>query len=185
MKVTVLFGSPNPGGTTAALTKSFLDALPKDTPVRFFDCFSLAPKCCTGCGACEKTGKCKDRDLDDLFSACEDCDVLVVAAPVYNYSVPAPLKAVFDRCQPYYYKNFRSFDMQTNPRRKGLLFLTAGRSGKYSFDIIKKQTGIFFKNLDITYTCGRFYPGTDAADFDCSLLRADDIAEVLLQEEKE
>ena len=75
--------------------------------------------------------------------------------------------------------------MQTNPRRKGLLFLTAGRSGKYSFDIIKKQTGIFFKNLDITYTCGRFYPGTDAADFDRSLLRADDIAEVLLQEEEE
>lgn len=185
MRVTVLFGSPNPEGTTASLTQSFLRALPEGTPVRFFDCAALAPKSCEGCGACEASGACKYRDLDDLFAACEDCDVLLVATPVYNYSVPAPLKAVFDRCQPYYFRNFRAIDMPTDPKRRGLLFITAGRSGKYSFDIIKKQTGIFFKNLDITYTCGRFYPNTDAADFDFSVLRADDIARVLLREEGE
>lgn len=181
MKVTVLFASPRKNGVTADVLASFLGAFPDNTDIRLFDCFDLAPKSCTGCGQCEKTGRCFERDLDELFAAAEDCDVLAVATPVYNYSVPAPLKAIYDRCQPYYYKNFTGYDMQTNPNRKGFLFITAGRSGKDAFDIIKKQTGIFFKNLDITYTCGRFFPGTDAAGFDRSLCRADDIVQVLLE----
>lgn len=179
MKVSVLFASPHKDGPTAAVTDSFLSALPADCDIDFFNCFELNPASCTGCGQCEKTGRCHDRDLDRLFSSLETCDVLAVATPVYNYSVPAPLKAVYDRCQPFYYKNFKGYDMQTNPARKGFLFITAGRSGKDAFDIVKKQTGIFFKNLDVTYTCGRFFPGTDSMSFDKSLCRADDIARVL------
>lgn len=181
MKVTVLFASPRPTGATAAVTNSFLSALPKDAEIDFFNCFDLEPRSCLGCEKCAATGKCFYRDLDALFASLESCDALVVATPVYNYSVPAPLKAIFDRCQPYYYKNFTGFDMQTNPNRRGYLFITAGRSGKDAFGIIKKQTGIFFKNLDVTYTCGRFFPEMDQADFSIELCRADDIAKTLTE----
>lgn len=182
MKVTVLFASPNGNGATANVLNSFLAPFPKNADIEFFNCFDIEPKPCMGCGKCEKTGKCIFNDLDEVFKSCEECDILCVATPVYNYSVPAPLKAIYDRCQPYYYKNFRGYDMQTNPNRRGFLFITAGRSGKDAFDIIKKQTGIFFKNLDITYTCGRFFPGTDNANFDKKMCRADDITAVILEE---
>lgn len=179
MKITVLFASPNKNGATAEVLNSFLSGFPEGTEIDFFNCFDIESKACMGCGECEKTERCVFGDLDKVFESCENCDILAIATPVYNYSVPAPLKVIFDRCQPYYYKNFKGYDMQTNPNRRGFLFITSGRSGKDAFDIIKKQTGIFFKNLDITYACGRFFPGTDNVNFDKSMCRADDIAAVI------
>ena len=182
MRVTVLFASPKKDGATAWAVRDFLSALPDDSVIDFFDCYQINAQACIDCGVC-KNGVCAFRDLDKLFASCETCDILVVAAPVYNYSVPSPLKAIFDRCQPYYYKNFTSYNMKTNPNRKGVLILTAGRSGKDAFELIRKQTDIFFKNLDITYTCERFFPHTDAADFDKSDCRTADLAEALLSDQ--
>ncbi|MBR1811814.1 MAG: NAD(P)H-dependent oxidoreductase [Clostridia bacterium] len=161
MNVTAVFASPHRDGHTAALLRDFLHSLPQDAHVDMFDCYALAPKPCTDCGFCKTAGRCVSGELDALFQACERSDVLIVASPVYNYSVPAPLKAILDRAQPYYYKNFRGVDAPTDPRRKGYLLLTAGRSGKFAFEMIKKQIGIFFKVLGVTYTDEIFVPHTD------------------------
>ena len=53
---------------------------------------------CTGCYACQKTGKCAIKDdaqkvIDKMMVA----DVIVLASPVYFYSISAQLKALFDR----------------------------------------------------------------------------------------
>jgi multimeric flavodoxin WrbA len=53
---------------------------------------------CTGCYACERTGKCVQKDdmsqiLDDMLAA----DVIVLATPVYFYTMCAQMKTVIDR----------------------------------------------------------------------------------------
>ena len=53
---------------------------------------------CTGCYACQKTGACAIKDdakkvIDKMMAA----DVIVLASPVYFYSISAQLKALFDR----------------------------------------------------------------------------------------
>ena len=160
MQATVLFGSPHKHGATAAATAAFLRTLPADAHITLYDAYALAAKPCLGCGAC-KTGRCVYGDLDGLFAACAACDLLVLATPVYNYSVPAPLKAILDRAQPFYYKNFRGLRAQTDPARRGYLILTAGRGGQYAFDLIRKQADVFFRCFDITYAGRELHPFTD------------------------
>jgi multimeric flavodoxin WrbA len=53
---------------------------------------------CTGCYACKKNGQCAQKDdmapiLDSMMAA----DVIVLATPVYFYSMCAQMKTVIDR----------------------------------------------------------------------------------------
>lgn len=59
--------------------------------------------------------------MKDLYPHLAHDDVVVLASPIYFYGVTAQLKAVIDRCQPFW----------TNPERHkaarvGVLLLTAG-----------------------------------------------------------
>lgn len=54
--------------------------------------------CCSGCYACKSTGICAIKDdMADILQKIIDADVLVLASPVYFYSIDAQLKAVIDR----------------------------------------------------------------------------------------
>lgn len=58
---------------------------------------------CRGCGACDVSHRCVQQDdmaalLDKLLGA----DVIVLATPVYFYSLCARMKAMLDRCVPRY-----------------------------------------------------------------------------------
>jgi len=58
---------------------------------------------CTGCYACQKTGKCVIKDdAEAVLKKMLAADVIVFASPVYFYSVSAQLKALFDRSVVYY-----------------------------------------------------------------------------------
>lgn len=53
---------------------------------------------CNGCSGCEKTGRCLQKDdmaqiLDDMVAA----DVIVMATPVYFYTMCAQMKTLIDR----------------------------------------------------------------------------------------
>lgn len=53
---------------------------------------------CRGCYACRDTGLCIiEDDMAEVLQKMIDADVLVLASPVYFYSVDAQLKALIDR----------------------------------------------------------------------------------------
>lgn len=53
---------------------------------------------CRACYACKNTGKCVIKDdMAELLQKMIDADVLVLASPVYFYSIDAQLKTVIDR----------------------------------------------------------------------------------------
>lgn len=64
------------------------------------------PKPCIHCGKCETADLCVFDDLDEYNKLLNEAEALVFASPVYNLSVPAPLKALIDRSQRYFSKRF-------------------------------------------------------------------------------
>jgi len=66
--------------------------------IELIDVYSLNIEYCTACGSCYATGDCTLLDdFPDIFEAIMTADGIVIGAPNYIDSVPAPLKAVFDR----------------------------------------------------------------------------------------
>ncbi len=97
--VLILSGSPRKGGNSDLLCDAFMkgaiESGNKVVKINVAD-KNIAP--CRACYACKAMGKCVIKDdMADVLQAMIDADVLVLASPVYFYSIDAQLKALIDR----------------------------------------------------------------------------------------
>jgi multimeric flavodoxin WrbA len=97
--VLILSASPRKGGNSETLCDQFMrGASEADHHV---DKVVLADKkigYCTGCYACAAKGKCAQRDdMAPLLESMIKADVIVMATPVYFYTMCAQMKTVIDR----------------------------------------------------------------------------------------
>lgn len=54
---------------------------------------------CTGCGHCSKAKKCSQNDdMGEILEKAIKADVIVLATPIYFYTISAQLKTFIDRC---------------------------------------------------------------------------------------
>lgn len=98
-KVLILSGSPREGGNSDLLCDEFAKgAVESGNEVEKIRVAEKNIACCRACYACKNSGKCiiKD-DMAEVLQKMIDADVLVLASPVYFYSIDAQLKAVIDR----------------------------------------------------------------------------------------
>lgn len=99
-KVLILSGSPRKGGNSDLLCDAFAKGAAEAgnavTKIRVSE-RNIAP--CRGCYFCrEHNGTCVYKDdMAEILQAMIDADVLVLASPVYFYSIDAQLKALIDR----------------------------------------------------------------------------------------
>lgn len=128
-RLLLLNGSPHRDGATAALIAACLGGT-GDVALTRFDCFDAPPAPCNDCGFCRTADGCRLHDLDAFYAALEAADLLVFAAPVYNRSFPAPMKAVLDRLQRYWSARFVRGIRPPIARPKRTVLLTAGGSGR-------------------------------------------------------
>ncbi len=98
-KVLILSGSPRKGGNSDLLCDEFVrGAVEAGHEVEKIRIQEKKIACCTGCSVCQETGSCVIKDdMTEVMQKMIDCDVMVLASPVYFYSVAAQLKAVIDR----------------------------------------------------------------------------------------
>ena len=99
-KVLILSGSPRKGGNSDILCDAFARGAQEagnDVEKIRVAAKKVAP--CSGCYYCRSHGgECAHRDdMADILQRMIDADVLVLASPVYFYSIDAQLKAVIDR----------------------------------------------------------------------------------------
>jgi multimeric flavodoxin WrbA len=67
---------------------------------------------CHGCLSCQRTGKCfMQDDAATILHKIAESDVLVFAAPIYNYSAPAQMKTLIDRSACIYGTNYKFRDI--------------------------------------------------------------------------
>jgi multimeric flavodoxin WrbA len=100
-KIVILNGSPRKGGNTALLCEAFVDgATSSGHSVNRFDLQQMNIHGCIGCmkGGKDAASPCVQKDdMDKIYPAYKDADIVVLASPMYYWSITAQLKAAFDR----------------------------------------------------------------------------------------
>lgn len=104
MKVLAISASPRHGGNSDVLCDQFLQgAADAGHSAKKISLSSMSISPCTACYGCRNTHECVKRDdmkmvLQELINA----DIIVLATPVYFYSMDAQMKTMIDRCLPRY-----------------------------------------------------------------------------------
>lgn len=98
-KVLILSGSPRKNGNSELLCDEFArGAAQSGHQVEKIRVAEKNIGYCRACYACKEIGVCVIRDdMAQVLQKMIDADVLVLASPVYFYSIDAQLKAVLDR----------------------------------------------------------------------------------------
>ena len=160
-KVLVINGSPRKDSVSTALCGRLVSAA-GEAEIKTYNAYKLGAKPCIGCGACGKKIGCCFDDLDEFMSDFEQADYFVISTPVYNSGVPAPLKAVVDRFQPYYALRFEhGVKPPVAKPKKAALVIVAGSKGEGKDEIVamfERQ----FTVLNTTLATTVFFDGTDS-----------------------
>lgn len=135
-KVLILSGSPRKGGNSDLLCDEFMcGAQEAGNAVEKIRVQEKKIACCLACYACRNTGVCAIQDdMAEVMQKMIDCDVLVLASPVYFYSIDAQLKAVIDR----------SVCRWTEVKNKEMYYIMTAADGEKT-------------SMDITLACFRGY----------------------------
>lgn len=174
-KVLCIAGSPRRHGNSDAL----LDALESGVreaggePVRLVASRSgVAP--CRGCNACSRTGVCVIRDgMDEVRELLDAAHAIAVATPVYFATVPAVLKVLYDRCQPYWALRYVLGEPAPEVYRPGALLLVGGGGDPFGTACAVTPTRSVMNVLGVSLDDVIEVIGPDAAGD--ALSRADDI----------
>lgn len=147
MKVLGINASPRGNESkTFQLVKSVLKGAESEgANVELIDLYKLRIEYCTGCGACYATGECPQiDDFEELFDKILNSDGIVFGAPNYINSVPAPMKAFFDRLSD-------AIHCQMLTGKFGCSVSTAGGS---KADVVVEYMNSVLMNLGITVVGG-------------------------------
>lgn len=98
-KVLAILGSPHSNGKTAAmLDYAVQEAEKSGCGVTKINLYEKKLSFCTGCRSCLNTGICVQKDeIQDIVPLLLECEIVILAAPVYWANVPAAVKNLFDR----------------------------------------------------------------------------------------
>lgn len=99
-RVLILSGSPRKGGNSDLLCDEFMrGAAEAGNDVEKIRVVAKKVAPCSGCYYCrDHGGKCvHSDDMAEILQKMIDADVLVIASPVYFYSIDAQIKTVIDR----------------------------------------------------------------------------------------
>ena len=144
-KIIILNGSPRKNGNTTALTAEFTKGAEEagNTVTEFF----LGSMSINGCKGCFGGGKNPDSpcvqkdDMEKIYPVYKEADIVVLASPLYYWTISGQLKTAFDRlfavaeCDP----NYR------NPKKQSVLIMAAEGAGfeesEHWYDHLKKHIG--------------------------------------------
>ncbi len=161
MLVTGFMGSPRKHGNTAYLLDRFLEEAARlGAETRKIHVPDLKVTPCTGCSVCEKKGRCvfKDDMQTTVFPLLRNSGLVVMASPIYFYTVPAEFKAMIDRTQTLWSRKFKlGLKDPEEGRRKGFLLSVGATRGKDLFDSINLTMKYFFRGISTDFKGGLTY----------------------------
>lgn len=103
-KVLILSSSPRKGGNSDLLCDEFMRGA-KESGHNVEKIFVAQKKInyCSGCGVCNSTHKCvQNDDMAEILNKMVSADTIVLATPIYFYSMDGQLKTLIDRTVPRY-----------------------------------------------------------------------------------
>lgn len=103
-KVLILTSSPRKNSNTTRMAEAFAKgAKQAGHQIFYFDAASSNIKGCNACDACWSKGEAcvMNDDFNKLAALLENCDVLLLACPLYWLGFPAQLKGAIDKLYAY------------------------------------------------------------------------------------
>lgn len=165
-KIVAIYGSPRRKGNTATLlSRAVQGARDSDARVEEIVLKDLKISPCLEIYACKKDGRCAIKDdfhsvVDQILSA----KGLMLASPIFFYTVSAHTKILMDRCQSLWVKKYWIDKVpfgQWEPKRKGFFISVGATKGKKLFDGTLLTVKYFFDVLDTELFRSLLYRGLD------------------------
>jgi multimeric flavodoxin WrbA len=165
-KIVAVYGSPRRKGNTAELLKqSVKGAREADAYVEEIVLRDLKMSPCLEIYQCKKTGRCAIKDdFQTVYDQLLDSDGLILASPIFFYTVSAHTKILMDRCQSLWVKKYWIDKVphgKWEPRRKGLFISVGATKGKKLFNGSLLTIKYFFDVLDMTLWKSLLYRNLD------------------------
>ena len=165
-KILAIYGSPRRRGNTAALLKSAVQgARDAGAEVEELVLRDLKMSPCLEIYGCKEDGRCViPDDFQGVYDQLLDCRALMLASPIFFYSVSAHTKILMDRCQSFWVKKhwiekapYGPSDMQ----RPGLFIAVGATKGKKLFEGALLSVRYFLDVLDMQLWRSLLYRGLD------------------------
>ena len=165
-RILAIYGSPRRRGNTATLLKHAVQgAVDAGAQVNEIILRDLKISPCLEIYACKKEGRCAIKDdfhnvVDQILSA----KGLILASPIFFYTVSAHTKILMDRCQSLWVKKYWIDKVpfgQWESKRKGLFISVGATKGKKLFDGTLLTVKYFFDVLDTELYRSLLYRGLD------------------------
>jgi multimeric flavodoxin WrbA len=152
LKILGIMGSPRIGGNTDLLLDEALNgAQGRGAEVEKITVARLKITPCREIYACLKDGKCPIKDdMEALYDKLVRADAVIVATPIFFYTVSAQLAALISRCQALWSQRY-VLNMVI-PEKKGAFIAVGATKGAKLFDGPKLTVRYFFKAINAEYT---------------------------------
>lgn len=100
-KIIILNGSPRKNGNTSALVKAFKEGA-EEVGNTVTECFlsDMDIHGCKGCFGGNNSKECpcvQQDDMNKIYPIVKKCDVVVLASPLYYWTISGQLRTAFDR----------------------------------------------------------------------------------------
>jgi multimeric flavodoxin WrbA len=164
--IIAIYGSPRrKGNTTALLKRAVQGASDAGARVEEIVLRDLKMSPCLEIYGCKKTGRCIiNDDFQKVHDQMAASDGLMLASPIFFYTVSAHTKILMDRCQSLWVKKYWldkvPFGGKTF-KRKGLFISVGATKGKKLFDGTLLTVKYFFDVLDMELWKSLLYRGID------------------------
>ena len=173
VKIVAIFGSPRRKGNTATLLREAIrgardsGAVVEEVVLRDQ---KISP--CLEIYGCKKAGECAIKDdFQKIRDLILDARGLILASPIFFYSVSAHTKILMDRFQSLWVKKYWIENLpntQKSIQRKGLFISVGATKGKKLFDGALLSIRYFFDTLDMELSKALMYR---QLDFEGDVLR--------------
>ncbi|MDM8535538.1 flavodoxin family protein [Desulfobacterales bacterium HSG17] len=165
-KITAIYGSPRRKGNTATLMKQAIQGA-KDAGAHVEEIFLRDQKMspCLEIYKCKETGHCAIKDdFQKVLDLLMNSDGIMLASPIFFYTVSAHTKILMDRCQSCWVKKYWIDKVpfgKWTAKRKGLFISVGATKGKKLFEGALLTVKYFFDVLDMELWNSLLYRGLD------------------------
>jgi len=166
MRILGIYGSPRKDGNTSLLLKELLKGAKekgaKTTEIFVCDLHILP---CIEDYSCAQTGKCcLQDDMQGIYTQLTEHDSIIVAAPIFFYSVNAQTKTLIDRSQAFWARKYilKRPIGDRGIKRKGVFISVGATRGSKLFDGTLLTMKYFFDVLDAEFFKSLLYKSIDA-----------------------
>lgn len=153
VKIIAIYGSPRRDGNSATLLKQAVAGARKEgaeVEEVFLRDYKISP--CMEIYQCIKTGKCAIRDdFPQILDKLEASSGIMLASPIFFYTVSAHTKIFMDRCQSLWVRKYwieKQVFNEAPETRKGLFISVGATEGKKLFEGAILTVKYFFDVLD-------------------------------------